>query len=875
MFKLFSSNWLSRVIFLGKQSVAPALYTLWLGLSISLVQAQSYNSNGVTVAGVGGQGNAANQLFNPLGIWVDATGNLYVADTYNDRVQKWASGATSGTTVAGGNGPGSAANQLGFPSGMWVDAVGNVYIADNDNLRIQKWAPGASSGTTVAGGNGRGSAANQFDYGINVAVDAAGNVYVADPENYRVQKWAPGASSGTTVASPSTSVDQYFEPLGLFIDAAGNLYVADGSSSRIQKFSPGASRGTIVAGGNGRGSAANQLSNPQSVWVDAAGNIYVADQLNNRIQKWAPGATSGTTVAGGNGHGDAANQFMYPGSVAVDGAGNLYVADPLNNRVQRFSPLGVPTLSGLSVSPSAVCAGSSVRFTATVGNVTGSYTYTLTNGAGSVNQGTASTGSFSQTLTAAGSGLQTFTLTVANGGPTAKATTNLTVTSQSADYQALADLFNATNGPGWTNKTGWLSSCTPCGWAGVTCDGNGRVTQLRLYNNNLNGTLPTSLSALTSLQTLDLQSNNLSGTIPASLSTLTSLQTLNLSVNSLSGSIPASLSALTALRELLLFNTGLSGSIPEGLSALTALQTLDLHNGALSGSIPGSLAALTGLQTLDLSGNQLSGCLPASLSAFCGTTSVNISNNPALPGGGDFAAFCQNGTGSQLVVNQYPSSTSACVGSPFSFSVVARGATSYEWYKEGQRLAETGPILSFSPVTATDGGTYRVIVNGACGDFRPGSFTLTARSDGPCTPRPDLTPVLYARNSTISGSQPISIVVDIFELNNVPTSGPITVKVSKDARIALSFNPTLTSVGGRPVKNSAWSFSGPSGGFYTLTTAQIMGGGESLSFGLTGTLTPGATSGALTASAVIVAGSGGEVVIDNNNDADKIDYFQQ
>jgi sugar lactone lactonase YvrE len=579
------------------------------------------------VAGGNDQGNAANQLFNPQGIWVDAVGNLYVTDSYNQRIQKWARGASSGTTVAGGNGIGNAANQFNFPLGVWVDAVGNVYVADNGNYRIQKWAPGASQGVTVAGGNGQGSAANQF-YSVNdVAVDAAGNIYVADADNNRVQKWVPGATSGTTVASTASTVDQFFEPLGIFVDAAGNLYVADGSSSRILKFAPGASQGVIVAGGNKRGSAANQLSNPTSVWVDAMSNIYVADQLNHRIQKWTPGATSGTTVAGGNGPGDAANQLKGPEDVAVDAANNIYVSDPLNNRVQRFSPLVGPTISSLSASPNPVCVGGSVSFTATLGNATGAYNYTLTNGAGSAKQGTASTTAFSQSLTATGAGTQSFTLTVANGGNAATATASLTVTPQSQDYQPLVDLYNATSGPSWNRNDNWLTGCSPCGWYGVTCDGNGRVTGLDLSRNNLSGPLPASLGNLNNLQSLDLSQNALTGPIPASLGNLTRLQTLSLFINQLSGSIPASLGNLTRLDFLQLSNNQLTGSIPPSLGNLTRLLRVNLSVNQLSGSIPASLGNLTNLQELSLTLNQLSGTIPMSLSNLTGLETLALGAN--------------------------------------------------------------------------------------------------------------------------------------------------------------------------------------------------------------------------------------------------------
>lgn len=96
-----------------------------------------------------------------------------------------------------------------------------------------------------------------------------------------------------------------------------------------------ASSGVTVAGGNGKGSAANQLRFPEGLHVDSAGNLYVADLLNHRVQMWAPGATSGVTVAGGNGQGAAANQFNHPYGVAVDSAGNVYVVTRGAGRPQK------------------------------------------------------------------------------------------------------------------------------------------------------------------------------------------------------------------------------------------------------------------------------------------------------------------------------------------------------------------------------------------------------------------------------------------------------------------------------------------------------------------------------------------------------------
>jgi gliding motility-associated-like protein len=298
--------------------------------------------SGTTVAGGNGSGSTANKLDNPASVAVDAAGNIYVADSKNHRVQRWAPNASSGTTVAGGNGSGRAANQLELPYGVVIDDLRNVYVADFRNARIQKWAPGALSGTTVAGGNALGSAANQLNGPYGLVIDAAKNLYISDHQNLRIQKWAPGASSGITVAGNvggNAAANQLNSPRGqVVVDASGNIYVADTYNDRVQKWAPGASFGTTVAGGNGQGSASNQLDLPMGVAVDAAGNVYVADTYNNRIQKWAPGATSGTTVAGGNGQGSNSNQFSQPVGITLDAVGNFYIADYNNHRIQKWVP---------------------------------------------------------------------------------------------------------------------------------------------------------------------------------------------------------------------------------------------------------------------------------------------------------------------------------------------------------------------------------------------------------------------------------------------------------------------------------------------------------------------------------------------------------
>ncbi len=284
---------------------------------------------GVTVAGdpAGNQGDDTEHLSFPAGVCLDAAGNIYAADYTNNRVVKWAPGATSGTVVAGNGVAGSDDKSLDGVAGVFVDASGAVYVVDQNNIRIQKWLPGATSGITVAGGNG------DLIFPSAVFVDASGAMYVVDQGTGLVEKWAAGATSSTTVAGANGELSS---PAGIFVDAAGTMYIADAGNNRVVKWAAGATSGTVVAGqGGNSGTSAWQLDYPSGVYVNAAGAVYVADQNNNRIQKWLPGATAGVTVAGGVGGADA-SQLLYPIGLVFDAAGAMYIADGGNNRIQKW-----------------------------------------------------------------------------------------------------------------------------------------------------------------------------------------------------------------------------------------------------------------------------------------------------------------------------------------------------------------------------------------------------------------------------------------------------------------------------------------------------------------------------------------------------------
>ena len=121
-------------------------------------------------------------------------------------------------------------------------------------------------------------------------------------------------------------------------NATGDIYISDAGSHRVVKITPGSSTPVVVAGGNGAGSASNQLSSPQGIFVTNNGTLFVADPGNQRVQRWLPGAPSGTTVAGGHGAGSLSRQLNAPYDVTIDTQGRLYVSDYNNHRIMRWNP---------------------------------------------------------------------------------------------------------------------------------------------------------------------------------------------------------------------------------------------------------------------------------------------------------------------------------------------------------------------------------------------------------------------------------------------------------------------------------------------------------------------------------------------------------
>jgi len=230
---------------------------------------QKFTPKGELVAQAGGYGTANGQLDRPRDVAVDPEGNVWVADTGNSRIQKFNS---KGEFLLKFGSAGSGNGQLLTPRGLGIDSGGNIWVADTNNSRIQKFN---SKGEFLL----KYGASYQFLYPADVAFDSKGTAFVLG--NGGVQKLGP---NGETVSQFGYPYLDY--PSGIAIDSSDNVWVSDSFDGVLHKFSP-EGKFLIQAGEAGGGNG--QLQNPFGIAIDSKGHVWVADTLNNRITEWIYG----------------------------------------------------------------------------------------------------------------------------------------------------------------------------------------------------------------------------------------------------------------------------------------------------------------------------------------------------------------------------------------------------------------------------------------------------------------------------------------------------------------------------------------------------------------------------------------------------------
>ncbi|MBN2432264.1 MAG: hypothetical protein JXQ27_12365 [Acidobacteria bacterium] len=197
------------------------------------------------------------------------------------------------------------------------------------------------------------------------------------------------------------------------------------------------------------------------------------------------------------------------------------------------------------------------------------------------------------------------------------------------ERDALIALYNSTGGDQWSNKENWLGAAgTECTWHGVTCDNDGNhVVEINLSYNNLTGSIPSAISALTSMHSFSLYYNQIEGPIPSEMGSLSNLGDLRLYGNRLSGPIPTQLGNLTNLSHLSLHTNRLEGPIPTELGSLTNLYYLKLGYNMLTGTIPTEVMNIPTLFILEVPGNQLTGPIPTGLANLTNLATLDLNSN--------------------------------------------------------------------------------------------------------------------------------------------------------------------------------------------------------------------------------------------------------
>jgi tripartite motif-containing protein 71 len=260
----------------------------------------------------GTEGSADGQFREPRGIAVDQSDNVYVADTGNNRIQKFDS---NGNFITKLNSSDQAILFHG-PESVSVDYLGNVYVADTGGNGILKFT---NNGTYIG-------ALTTFEP-KGVATDNFGSVYAAMGDKEIRKKLV-----NSSFLDPWTNYTsfKFTNGVGLAVDSNNNVYVTDSGNNRVEKFSD---NGTLISILGKSGKKDGQFLSPLAITVDQSDNVYVADTGNNRIQKFDSNGNFITKI-GSAGSGDG--QFLYPTGVAID-LHNLYVTDRSNNRVQVYS----------------------------------------------------------------------------------------------------------------------------------------------------------------------------------------------------------------------------------------------------------------------------------------------------------------------------------------------------------------------------------------------------------------------------------------------------------------------------------------------------------------------------------------------------------
>jgi len=356
----------------------------FLLISLQISHAQRIIS---TVAGTGagsfsGDNSPATaaHLYGPEDVVFDAAGNYYISDEENGAIRKVNTAGIittiAGTGTPGYNGDGGQATttQLDWPVGLAIDAAGNIYVGDMLNQCIRKINTSGViniiAGNKTAGflGDGSQATAAELNTPRSIALDASqANLYISDQNNNRIRKVNLASGIISTVAGNGTAgfnsdgiaatAAELNLPYGIILDAANNLYITDQTNHRIRKVNTSgiittiAGDGTGAYNGDGIPATAAEVYLPAGIVIGPGGDILIGDTFNNRVRMIAQWNGDMYTIAGngnagytGDGFQATAAEMHYPAGIGCDAHGNLFVGDWSNNVIREITNADVETV---------------------------------------------------------------------------------------------------------------------------------------------------------------------------------------------------------------------------------------------------------------------------------------------------------------------------------------------------------------------------------------------------------------------------------------------------------------------------------------------------------------------------------------------------
>ncbi len=286
------------------------------GSSVSAAQTPTYSTS------FGAPGAGDGQFDGPVGISFSASGDIFITDLTNSRIQRFNS---SGVYQSQWGSAGTGNGEFDAPSGIMITTSTDIYVVDSNNDRVQRFN---SSGVYQSQWGSAGTGNGEFSDPFGITIDSDGYIYVADASNNRIQKFSTLGTYQSQWGSAGTGNGEFNSPVGIGVDSENNIYVVDSSNSRIQKFD---SSGTFITTWGSSGSSSGQFNSPSYITIDSADRVYIADSSNSRIQRFT---SNGTFIDSWN------TSLNSPQGIGISPTGVIHVVDSNNADVNLYVTSG-------------------------------------------------------------------------------------------------------------------------------------------------------------------------------------------------------------------------------------------------------------------------------------------------------------------------------------------------------------------------------------------------------------------------------------------------------------------------------------------------------------------------------------------------------